>query len=105
MKANTIPTERLMAVEAIPRGEFVKRVKLCEVCQGTRKTRQFDILKLISEVTCTFCDGRGYHPNATVFVRGEYDKVTKRYALEDTLDMNREVFVRKGILLHVGFTY
>lgn len=39
------------------------------------------------------------------YVRGSYDPSTKRYSLEDADDMNREVWVKKGTKLFVGFTY
>lgn len=64
-------TEQHVAVEAIKRGEFVKR--------------KADANK--------------------VFKRGEYDKATRRYSLEDCDDANREVFVKKGTMLFVGFSY
>lgn len=37
--------------------------------------------------------------------RGEYCKSTKRYALDDYNDASRQVWVRKGTLLFVGFDY
>lgn len=40
-----------------------------------------------------------------VYRRGEYDQSTKRYALQDTEDMNREVYVKRDTKLYVGFTY
>jgi hypothetical protein len=40
-----------------------------------------------------------------VFTRGDYDKVTKRYSLVDTEDHCREVWVKKGTMLFVGFDY
>jgi len=39
------------------------------------------------------------------YQRGEYDKTSKRYSLVDCDDMNREVFVKRGTLLFVGFSY
>jgi hypothetical protein len=40
-----------------------------------------------------------------VYRRGGYDAAIKRYALVDTEDINREVYVKKGTELHIGFTY
>ncbi|MND53799.1 hypothetical protein D3C80_448460 [compost metagenome] len=40
-----------------------------------------------------------------VFIRGEYDKSSKRYSLVDTEDHCREIWVKKGAMLFVGFTY
>ncbi len=63
--------QTLSPVEAIKRGEFVRR-----------------------------------NPEATkTYQRGEYDKATKRFSLVDCDDINREVFVKKGTKLVVGFTY
>ncbi len=40
-----------------------------------------------------------------VYKRGAYDASTKRYSLTDCEDMNREIFVKRGTVLFVGFTY
>lgn len=40
-----------------------------------------------------------------VFQRGDYDRATKSYALVDCDDANREIFVKRGKLVFVGFTY
>lgn len=40
-----------------------------------------------------------------VYKRGAYDAYSKRYALEDTEEMNREIWVKRGTVLFVGFTY
>lgn len=40
-----------------------------------------------------------------VFVRGEYDRTTKRYSLSYFSDTCREVFVKKGTKLFVGFSF
>ena len=39
------------------------------------------------------------------YQRGEYDKTTKRFSLTDCDDANREIFVKKGTKLFVGFSY
>lgn len=39
------------------------------------------------------------------YVRGAYDPTSKRYSLEDVDDVSREVFVKKGTVLFVGFSY
>lgn len=41
----------------------------------------------------------------TVYIKGDYCRATKRYSLIDTEDISREVFVRAGALVYVGFTY
>lgn len=40
-----------------------------------------------------------------VYQRGEYDRSTGKYSLIDCEDVNREVWVKRGTQLHVGFTY
>lgn len=40
-----------------------------------------------------------------VYRRGKYDAATKRYSLEDFDDASREIFVKKGTTLFVGFSY
>ena len=69
--ANMTTTEQVQAVEAIPKGEYVKR----NVEAGK------------------------------VYIRGEYDRATKRYSLVDVDDHCREVWVKKGTKLFIGFTY
>lgn len=39
------------------------------------------------------------------YIRGKYDAGSKRYALMDCDDINREVFVKKGTKLAIEFTY
>ncbi len=73
--ANSITTEQPMPVEKIASGEFVRRISK---------------------------DGS---VQETTYVRGDFDRSSKRYSLTDFNDVNREVFVKKGTLLFVGFTY
>lgn len=40
-----------------------------------------------------------------VYKRGAYDASAKRYSLIDCDDTNREVWVKRGTLLHTDFTY
>ena len=40
-----------------------------------------------------------------VYIRGSYDQASKRYSLTDADDISREVFVKKGTALLIGFTY
>lgn len=40
-----------------------------------------------------------------VYIRGLYCKSSKTYALHDTNDVHRVIHVKKGTVLHVGFTY
>lgn len=44
-------------------------------------------------------------PLNKVYQRGTFDRTTKRYSLIDCDDVNRELFVKKGTKLLVGFTY
>ena len=46
------------------------------------------------------------NPQAKItYKRGQYDRSTKRFALEDTTDISREVYVKRDTQLWVGFTY
>lgn len=40
-----------------------------------------------------------------VYVKGDYDKATKRFSLIDCNDMNREIFVKADKVVYVDFTY
>lgn len=40
-----------------------------------------------------------------VYRRGGFDRATKRFALVDCDDINREIWVKRGTILFVGFTY
>jgi hypothetical protein len=40
-----------------------------------------------------------------VYQKGDYDRATKRYSLVDVEDMNREIFVKAGTQVYIGFTY
>ena len=39
------------------------------------------------------------------YQRGDFDRSTRRYSLVDCDDVSREVWVKKGTLLHIGFSY
>ena len=41
----------------------------------------------------------------TVFTRGDYDRSTKTYALDDYNDHCRQVFLKGSTIVYVGFTY
>lgn len=40
-----------------------------------------------------------------VFTRGEYDRQSKRYALNDYNDHNRQLFLAGDTVVYVGFIY
>lgn len=42
---------------------------------------------------------------ARTYMRGDYCKATKRYALTDCEDVSREVYVKRGTVLATDFTY
>ena len=67
-------------------------------------------------------DGNDYHPIAlkdvkagefvvrkagakTVFTRGDYDRQSKTYALDDYNDHCRQVFLKGSTIVYVVFTY
>lgn len=93
--------EQLAVVESIKRGEFVRKVVECKNCDcGYVQTSAAMDIGL-----CHLCDGRGFIANNKTYQRGEYDPSAKRYSLVDCDDANREVFVKKGTKLFVGFSY
>lgn len=49
--------------------------------------------------------GKGGTPMSKVYRRAEYDREQKKYCLNDTEDASRCIYVKKGTLLNVGFTY
>lgn len=69
-------TEQTAQVQDIAPGEYVKRL----FCNGTQAGNK-------------------------VYKRGPYNPKAKRYALEDCDDISREIYVKKGTRLLVGFTY
>ena len=73
--SKTYETEQVAQVQNIKRGEFVRRLN----ADGTAQSKTYQ--------------------------RSYYDADTKRYALDDVDDTSRQVFVRKGTRLLVGFTY
>jgi hypothetical protein len=48
---------------------------------------------------------RRKHDAATTYIRGEYDRSSKRYELRDCDDMNRSIWLKGDTLVTVGFTY
>ena len=67
-------------------------------------------------------DGNDYHPiqlkdvkagefvvrkagAKTIFTRGDYDRQSKTYALDDYNDHCRQVFLKGSTIVYVGFTY
>ena len=40
-----------------------------------------------------------------IYRRGSYDSGCKRYSLDDTEDISRQIWVKKGTVLFVDFTY
>ena len=73
--SKTYETEQVAQVQNIKRGEYVKRLN----ADGTAQSKTYQ--------------------------RSYYDADTKRYALDDVDDTSRQVFVRKGTKLLIGFTY
>ena len=73
--SKTYETEQVAQVQNIKRGEYVKRLN----ADGTAQSKTYQ--------------------------RSYYDADSKRYALDDVDDTSRQVFVRKGTKLLVGFTY
>lgn len=41
----------------------------------------------------------------TVYTRGDYDRTSKTYALDDYDDFCRQVFLKGSTIVYVGFTF
>lgn len=41
----------------------------------------------------------------TTYIRGDYCRTDKRYALINCEDTNRVIYVKRSTVLHIGFTY
>ena len=73
--SKTYETEQVAQVQNIKRGEYVRRLN----ADGTAQSKTYQ--------------------------RSYYDAESQRYALDDVEDTSRQVFVKKGTKLQVGFTY
>jgi hypothetical protein len=93
-KHTTLTTD---VVEHIARGEYVRKIRTCPVCDGHGAASNFE--------ACALCDDRGYVQQERTYMRGDYDRSTKRYELIDCDDVCRAVYVKHGTTLCVGFTY
>jgi|TARA_R110002020_G_scaffold214207_3_gene421189 hypothetical protein len=40
-----------------------------------------------------------------VYNRGKYDRTTKSYSCSDWDDLSREIFIKRGKTVYVGFTF
>lgn len=105
-KANTAPLG-LYQLKDLPKGEYVKRVELCEVCDG--KGRIF-VQGAGYSIPCACCDGKGYAKvHGKVYIKGDYCRsgmsTAGKYALTDFEDANREIFRRGSVLVLAGFTF
>ena len=41
----------------------------------------------------------------TVYIKGDYDRASKKFSLIDFNDSNREIFIKADATVFVGFTY
>jgi hypothetical protein len=94
---NPIPLG-LRRVEDIPIGEFVKKVTPCG-CYGGR------VLTDSKSDPCKRCNGVGYFEQSKIYKRAHFAFNEKKYCLDDVDDISRQVTVKRGTLLLVGFTY
>jgi hypothetical protein len=95
MKANTI-AHGTYRVEMLARGEYVHRIAICALCNGDGSH---------DKGLCAACGTKGFTAHDRVWIRGDYDRSSRRYSLTATDDMNREIFVKRGTLLEAGFTF
>ena len=66
----------------------------------------FQIVK-IEEVTKGdfFKRLRKGEPSSKVYIKGGFDRFEKKYIGEDWDDISREIYLKKGSLVSVGFTF
>lgn len=72
---STITEEKLMPIEKVPMGEFIRKVK------------------------------KNGEPMQTVFTRQAFCRFEKKYQCDDENDISRCVYLKKGTLVQVGFDY
>jgi hypothetical protein len=41
----------------------------------------------------------------TVFIKGFYDRSTKRFCISDTMNINRSLYLKGSTIVYIGFTY
>jgi len=45
-------------------------------------------------------------PNShKVFIKGSYDRSTKKFCISDTLNINRSLYLKGSTIVYIGFTY
>jgi hypothetical protein len=76
----------------------------------------------MTTLNTVYIDGNDYQPVAlrdvkrgefiirkpaakTIYTRGDYDKSTKTYALDDYSDISRAVYLKGSTIVYIGFTY
>lgn len=75
--------------------------------EGTQDGDHFDVVAVQAIKVGEFVRklNKNGSMRATTFQRGHYDRVSKTFALTDCNDINREVYVKAGVKLAIGFTY
>jgi hypothetical protein len=95
-KANTAPLG-LYPLKSLPKGEYVRRVDLCEECNGG------------DNAYCRFCGGKGYTKEyKTTWIKGEYCRGFGKhgtYELMDFDDINHCQYRSGSVLVLAGFTF
>lgn len=106
MKPNTCELG-LYQLKSLPRGEYVRRVDLCEECKGEGKYRVFGAQ--YNGETCEHCEGKGYtKAHDKVYIRGEYERgglAAGKYELIDFNDASRQLMRPGKELVLAGFTF
>jgi DnaJ-class molecular chaperone len=102
-EANTIELGNY-EVQTLPKGEFVNRTFKCSGCVGTGNIAAHegsaDPMR-----DCTICNGTGLMPGNKVFKLAGYDRSERKWQLDDCDDISRCVYVKRGTMLHAGFSY
>lgn len=86
----------VVPVSEVKAGTYVRRIKVCTACRGDGCT---------DTGLCSACDHQGYTVHAKTYIRGHFERSAKRYALDDTDDASREIFVTGKTRVQIGFDY
>jgi hypothetical protein len=104
-KVNTAPLG-LYAIKALPKGEYIRRVDLCEGCAG--KGLQLNP-ETCEHNDCSECDGKGYTKEyKTTWIKGDYCRgfgKHGKYELIDFDNMNHCQYRSGSVLVLAGFTF
>jgi DnaJ-class molecular chaperone with C-terminal Zn finger domain len=102
---NTAPLG-LYHLKDLPRGEYVRRVDLCEACHGEGEVRGECSGAM---VPCGTCVGKGYiREYKTTWIKGEYNRSfpnAGKFELTRFDDVSTTCYRSGSVLVLAGFTF